>query len=82
MSRSPPLKVAGIGLSWDEKYAIAYCNRLFEMGFFAKRYEAAEGKFLVGYSHRDFTLPELEVVLDHLIVELKKKEWHLGDTKK
>lgn len=72
MSGSSPIKVAGIGLSWNESYAKSYVEKLQELGFFAKKIPAsASGAFLVGYSYRPFTAAELFSVLDDLLKDMK-----------
>lgn len=53
------IKFAGLASKWNNAYAKAYAEKLFEMGMFSKSLELS-GTFIVAYSHKSFTRLEAE----------------------
>jgi hypothetical protein len=56
------IRFAGIALAWNTEYAIAYAEKLIEMGYFAK----VMTDKTVAYSHRPFSRQDAEVTFDAL----------------
>jgi hypothetical protein len=66
------IRFAGLTLSWDYPYAKAYSDKLHEMGFYAK--DLLSDKWIVAYSHRQFSRAEAEEVLSNLKIDEGKSE--------
>jgi hypothetical protein len=64
-----PIKIAGIGCSWDFSYALLYKDKLCEVGYCAKILYVKEAHH-VAYCYREFTSSEAE----SLIIDIFRKE--------
>lgn len=63
-----PIKIAGLGSDWTERYAKLYKEKLCEVGFEAKILNIS-GRFYVVYSYRIFTTEEIDNLLKELFGE-------------
>lgn len=66
--KTSPIKIAGLGCNWDERYAMLYKEKLCEVGFHAKTLKIEDG-FYVAYSYRSFTFEEIQVTLNEILGE-------------
>jgi hypothetical protein len=64
---SPPIKVAGIGSTWQEDFAKSYSQKLQEIGYLTKPIQRPDGSYWVGYSYRPFSVKELEETIEILL---------------
>jgi hypothetical protein len=56
---------AGIAFSWTQEYASSYAAKLREMGH-CVRLASQSNRFLIAYSHRQFSLNEMQEALTSL----------------
>lgn len=67
------VRFAGLGLSWNQDYAQVFAKYLHEIGYLAKPLDIGKG-YVVAYSHKQFSLIDVQANLDALLRSYKKEK--------
>ena len=67
------IRFAGMALGWTKQYAVNYGDKLKEMGYCIRIADMGESA-LIAYSHRTFTMSEMDECLGSLDGKIKQRE--------